>query len=110
MNLQSSTARGNGTHWCLLYNARNDSVIYFDPVGYWPPTALANRMLSTHKRCVVNHFQEQPINSMECGQFCAAVANRLLQGESFHAILTKFFNDRQIDGNDKLVRYIVPHV
>jgi hypothetical protein len=93
-----------GTHWVLCFNVDKDTCIYFDPYGLPPPENVLKRMLRTDKKCIRSDVQLQNLNTSYCGYFCIYVAERLLNGDSLNYIVTKIFNKKDLNKNEKLLK------
>lgn len=85
VNLDSST--GPGTHWVLLYNCRPHDVLYFDSYGEPPPQEVVRAMITSGKTRWYNSTRLQSLGSEQCGWWVRFVAEELIRGRPFDAIM-----------------------
>lgn len=78
VNLDKST--GQGTHWVLVSNVRDNYVDYIDPMGeVYAPQDVEKKMKETNKMIYRNSYQIQPIASEACGYFCSIIADYIIE-------------------------------
>ena len=96
-----------GAHWLLLVFAEPPSpAVYFDPLGK-PPSHYSKYIdnylkIKSRPYYIANNVKYQPSSSNNCGQFCAFVADRMCQGESFADTL-RHFDPSNLKSNDVTV-------
>ena len=76
VNMEDSD-KGQGTHWCLLYDCRPDVCIWFDSMGAPPPKKVLRFMKATGKTIEYNPDQLQMLGSIVCGYWCEYIAKLL---------------------------------
>lgn len=74
VNLENHTQPGS--HWVLLYTMQR-KVIYFDPFGVVPPSAILAWSKKTTKSFEYWNKQVQGFNTNTCGYYCMEIARQL---------------------------------
>jgi len=71
---------GQGTHW-ILASSLNNKLIYMNSFGLAPDPQIIKIMRGNKTTPVIQYSteDEQPITSSECGEWCIAQANLLLE-------------------------------
>jgi len=71
---------GGGTHW-VLASSLNGKLIYMNSFGLAPDPQIIKIMRGNKNTPVIQYSteDEQPISSSECGKWCVAQANLLLE-------------------------------
>jgi len=71
---------GQGTHW-VLASSLNGKLIYMNSFGLAPDPQIITIMRGNKSTPVIQYSteDEQPITSSECGEWCIAQANLLLE-------------------------------
>ena len=101
-------------HWLLLFFTRNSTLEYFDSLNKTPLHYSVHIENYINEYCenqyITNSFRVQPVNSFNCGPFCAYVADQRSQNVSFKQIMSQF-EDTDLDINDhKVVQYYNNHI
>jgi len=80
MILNLDKPSGQGTHWVLV-SSLNNKLVYDNSFGLPPDEEIIKIMRGDKATPVIqyNTEDEQPISSSECGEWCIAQANLLLQ-------------------------------
>lgn len=119
INLQSSNAVGNGTHWTGYYipaKSISDNVFYFDSYGAPPPEAVVKFLKNgdPNKKIIYSDQQIQKLDSDTCGEFVMyfltimknniATRNDSMLKDKYLDFIYNIFDPRDLDYNEKFVK------
>ena len=113
--VNSSSDPNISGHWLLIYAESSTSALeFFDSLGQSP--GHYSRHIDNYLKVyssptfITNTFKIQPSDSVNCGLYCAYVADRRAQGEPFSVVMQHFKSDN-LQYNDRLVdRYYREHI
>ena len=107
INLSTSYALDNGTHWVLISTLDPNYSAYICSLGQPPIHKDVIDSLSSHGKSIVyNDFQNQHSLSTVCSFHVLFTASMLSRGHSLIDIMTKFFKNGQYI-NDLAVTEII---
>ena len=94
VNLDSSSTKRNGTHWCVFYFSPRLS-LYFDPFGFTPPKEIEKLLNKSSSGWYYSNIQIQDISESSCGYYCIAFIHEKVKNKnSYITFLNKFVNNR----------------
>jgi hypothetical protein len=98
VNMQNHS--GGGTHWVLLYNCKQNLIIYFDSYGEPPPRQIQTYMNQTGKQQQISQEEIQQLNSAWCGEYFIEVAQKLNAGQQLSTIIKDFSTNPDVNDSN----------
>lgn len=105
MVLNTQNSNGPGEHWLAIYVDKNNTVNYFDSLGFPPLIPEIRDYVERFKNKNVNNIPFQNMNSITCGHFSVAFLTLAFLGKSYTQIMSTFRNNK--NNIDKYVTSVV---